>query len=194
MEKQSKSYRSGLLLAALFLVLAVPAQAVQIKGVSFAETLQVEQTELRITGVAALKWAWLFDVYAGAFYLPEGVAGRNWTEDIPKRLELAYFRNFAAEDFSSSSDKLLRDHLPVATYQALAERLQQFYRLFRDIKPGDRYSLTYRSAIGTELRLNEELLGVAPGADFALAYFGIWLGAEPIDKQFRDLLLAGAKR
>ncbi len=191
MSKAHKRLKRTWMVAFLFLMLASCAEAAVIKGVSFAGQLQVAQTELRLTGVAALKWALLFDVYAGAFYLPEGYAAASWTDDIPKRLELAYFRNFTAEDFSMSSDKLLRDNLPANQYQALAERLQHFYRLFRDIKPGDRYSLTYRSDIGTELRFNDELLGVAPGADFAVAYLGIWLGKQPLDKRFRDRLLGG---
>lgn len=171
--------------------LPTSAQAVEVKGVNFAESHPVGQTNLTLTGAAVLKWGLLFDVYAGAFYLPEGVSGPQWTDDIPKRLELSYFRNFKAEDFFSSSDKLLRDNLATKEYQSLSERLQQFYRLFRDINPGDRYSLTYRPATGTELRLNDQLLGAVPGADFAVAYFGIWLGPQPIDKKFRDRLLRG---
>ena len=176
---------------AILLLLTTSVQAIEVKGIRFAEQYVVDQEELMLTGAAALKWALLFDVYAGAFYLPEGVSGSNWTEDVPKRLELAYFRNFKAEDFSSSSDKLLRDSLSAVDYQALEERLQRFYALFRDIKPGDRYSLTYRFGTGTELRLNDELLGVAPGADFAVAYFGLWLGPQPINENFRDSLLDG---
>ena len=169
-----------------------PVSAVEVGGVSFAERYTLEQKDLKLTGTAVLTWALLFDVYAGAFYLPQEVAGAEWTDDVPKRLELAYFRNFKAEDFSSSSDKLLRDQLEEETYQSLAERLQQFYQLFRDIKPGDRYSLTYRPATGTELRLNDEFLGAVPGADFAVAYFGIWIGPQPISESFRDRLLKGS--
>ena len=181
---------SGFLILTIFL-LVDPAQAVEIKGVTFADRYQIEQTRLELKGTAVLKWALLFDVYAGAFYLPPMIAGSEWADDVPKRLELSYFRNFKAEDFSSSSDKLLRDNLAEDAYQTLQERLQQFYLLFRNIKPGDRYSLTYRPETGTELRLNEELLGAAPGADFAVAYFGIWVGPQPINEGFRDRILGG---
>ncbi len=33
-------------------------------------------------------------------------------------------------------------------------------------------------------------MGSVPGHDFAVAYFGIWLGDNPINKTFRDKLLA----
>lgn len=189
MFKNIRNKTLWILTVTLFVTTGV--QANEIKGVNFSERYLVDQTELTLKGVAALKWGFLFDVYAGAFYLPEGIAGQNWAEDVPKRLELSYFRNFKAEDFSGSSDKLLRSSLPVAEYESLEVRLQQFYQLFRDIKPGDRYSLTYRYGTGTELSLNGELLGVAPGADFAEAYFGLWLGPQPINENFRDSLLEG---
>ena len=189
MFKNIRNKTLWILTVTLFVTTGV--QANEIKGVNFSERYLVDQTELTLKGVAALKWGFLFDVYAGAFYLPEGIDGQNWAEDVPKRLELSYFRNFKAEDFSGSSDKLLRSSLPVAEYESLEVRLQQFYQLFRDIKPGDRYSLTYRYGTGTELSLNGELLGVAPGADFAEAYFGLWLGPQPINENFRDSLLEG---
>lgn len=175
----------------LFLFLSTSVQAMEIEGVSFVDRYPAGQTELHLTGVAVLKWALLFDVYAGALYLPDGVDGEKWTDDVPKRLELFYFRDFKAEDFSSSSDKLLRESLAAEEYQSLAARLQEFYKLFRDIKSGDRYSLTYQPDIGTQLRLNGELLGGVPGADFAVAYFGIWLGPQPISAAFRDNILKG---
>lgn len=166
------------------------AQAAEVKGVHFSDSLVVEQVELKLNGVAVLKWAMLFDVYAGALYLPGGVPGQAWSKDVAKRLELSYFREIEAEGFAEASDRILQDNLLPAEYQPLAKRLQTFYGFFRDVKPGDRYSINYIPEKGTELRLNEQPLGQVPGADFAAAYFGIWLGAEPISKEFRNRLLA----
>ncbi len=163
--------------------------AAEIKGVSFADQVVLEKHAVRLKGVAVLKWAMLFDVYAGAFYLPDNVAGSAWAQDVPKRLELSYFRDIEAKGFADASDKLLRDNLPGVEYQPLAERLQAFYSFFQDVKPGDRYSIDYIPEQGVELRLNNKSLGRVPGADFAVAYFGIWLGENPINKTFRDKLL-----
>lgn len=178
------------LVVIMLVALSGLALAVEIKGVRFSDTLVVDQTELRLNGVAVLKWAMLFDVYAGALYLPGGVPGQAWSNDVAKRLELSYFREIEAKGFAEASDKILQDNLLPAEYRALAKRLQTFYGFFRDVKPGDRYSINYIPGKGTELRLNEQPLGQVPGSDFAAAYFGIWLGAEPISKEFRDRLLA----
>ncbi len=189
--------RSVLLISAILLGILVnfpTARAVAEKtaGVEFAERYHLGQYKLQLTGTAVLTWALLFDVYAGAFYLPDGVNGAEWLQDVPKRLEIVYFRSFTAKDLSEASDKLLREHLPRAKYSSLAERLLKFYKLFRNIEPGDRYSLSYQPETGTELRLNGQLLGAVSGADFAVAYFGIWLGPHPISGNFRDRLLHGS--
>ena len=190
MSAVEKSFMKRLWLVVLLVVLmAGYCQAVEIKGVRFSDTVVVGQSELKLNGVAVLKWAMLFDVYAGALYLPRGVPGQSWSNDIPKRLELSYFREIEGKGFAEASDKLLQDNLLPAEYQALEKRLQTFYGFFRDVKPGDRYSINYLPEKGTELRFNENPLGDVPGADFAAAYFGIWLGDEPISTGFRDRLL-----
>lgn len=171
-----------------------PAPAVAgpgVNGINFNDKHLVDGHQLEVTGVALLKWALIFDIYAGAFYLPTGYAGKDWSKDIPKHLELYYFRGFKAEEFSGASEELLREALAFENYRRLEERLQEFYRLFRDIRQGDRYTLTYTPSRGTELRLNNRLLGAVPGHDFAVAYFGLWLGSRPINDTFRDRLLKG---
>lgn len=174
---------------ALVLAMTGFVQSAEIQGARFPDTVVLGRTELKIQGVAVLKWAMVFNVYAGAFYLPEGHAGRAWTEDVPKKLELRYFREITADGFVKASDHLLRRNLSSEDYQHLQGRLQVLYSLFRDVKPGDRYSLAYFPGRGTELRLNDNPLGTIPGADFAMAYFGVWLGENPINPRFRDHLL-----
>jgi len=189
MRKRLKSPLTCVLLALLFL-LGTSLQAAEIKGVGFEDQILVEGTSLKIQGVALMKWAGFINVYAGALYLPEAHSSTAWDDDITKSLELSYFHGIKAADFGSSSDKLLKNALTEAEYDSLSERLKTFYGLFRDVSPGDRYRLSYSPGKGTELHWNDELLGTAPGADFAQAYFGIWLGDKPINKSFRDRLLA----
>jgi hypothetical protein len=70
----------------------------------------------------------------------------------------------------------------------LRQRLEQISAAFRDVKAGDRYALTYHPATGTELALNGKPLVAIQGADFAEAYFSIWLGKHPIDKDLKKRL------
>ena len=51
--------------------------------------------------------------------------------------------------------------------------------------------MTYLPGRGTELALNGTPLAVIEGADFAAAYFGIWLGPNSIDDRLKRDLLKG---
>jgi Chalcone isomerase-like len=175
---------------ATLLLLGPKLSAAEIGGVRFNETISFEQNEVRLRGEALLQWMGMVKLYAGALYLPEDHPADHWDEEVPMVLELAYFRAINAVDFGTASDRLLRQALSEGAYQALAERLQALYSLFRDVKPGDRYALKYLPGAGTELYLNNTFLGRVVGDDFAKAYFGIWLGEKPLSKDFRDQLLS----
>jgi hypothetical protein len=73
--------------------------------------------------------------------------------------------------------------------EALASRLEQLHALYEDVEPGDRYALGYVPGRGTELSRNGAVLGTIEGADFARAYFSIWLGEAPIDDSLREQLM-----
>ncbi len=182
--------RLSLMILAALLICAPVLSAAEIGGVRFAERLRIGQDDVRLRGVALLTWMGLVKLYAGGLYLPADQPSAGWAEDVPKALELSYFRAIRGTDFGVASEKLLRRALSEGEYQRLAERLQEIYRLFRDVKPGDRYTLWYHPGVGTELYLNDEPLGRIAGNDFARAYFAIWLGDKPISTDFRDRLFS----
>jgi hypothetical protein len=67
--------------------------------------------------------------------------------------------------------------------------LEELAAWYPDPKRGDRCALTYVPGVGTELRFNDKVLGVVPGADFQQAYFQIWLGTKPASAPLRRALL-----
>ena len=69
------------------------------------------------------------------------------------------------------------------------QRLEKLHAAYEDVAPGDRYALTYLPGTGTSLSKNGRVIATTPGADFAAAYFSIWLGERPIDDSLRDRLL-----
>lgn len=189
MKQVYNSIKLLLITMVFYVAVTTVSHSAEIKGVHFDDYVEINGVELQLIGVSVLTWAMFFDVYAGGLYLPEEVSVAQWTEDVPKKLELSYFRNIDAKGFADSSDKLLRENLSPQEYEILSTRLQTFYAFFEDVSPGDRYSIVYMPGKGTELRLNNETKGSVSGHDFALAYFGIWLGDNPIKQKFRDGLL-----
>jgi len=158
-------------------------------GAAFGDAVSREVT-LDLWNVGLLRWKIFFKGYVAALYVGEGGTVAAVSEDKPKRLELHYFYSIAGNKFGGAADELLGRWMSPQELAPLRQRLDALHALYRDVSPGDRYALTYVPGVGTELALNNEPLGVIEGADFAGAYFSIWLGAVPLDESLRDQLLA----
>lgn len=183
--------------AALVLLLVPGASAADapppaaLEGVPFARELQLEDTSLALRSLGLLRWYFLKGYVAG-LYLGDGVTPEAALDDVPKRLEIHYFHGVPGDAFGPAAERVLERSLDAETLSELRERIDRIAALYQDVEPGDRYSLTYLPGRGTELARNGTPLGLIPGADFATAYFGIWLGPEPLDRDLRDQLLQGS--
>jgi len=160
----------------------------------FSPEAAVHGQTLQLQGTGRLVWMRMVTVYDAALYLPGDVVGRDVLKDVPKRLELRYHISIKGPKFGESAVPFLEKNLPREELARLKPRLEQLNGLYRDVKEGDRYALTYVPGKGTALSLNGEPLGTIEGADFAAAYFTIWLGAKPISDTMRDDLIGEAKK
>lgn len=178
------------LLAFLFPLLAAQRTAAVVVGdIDFADKTTVGGRAVPLRNAALYRYLNLISVYAAGLYLPAEAEGDFCRTDTPKRLELSYLVAISADDFARSANHVLGKNLSAEDSASLADRVEVLHRAYRDVKKGDRYSLTYFPEQGTELALNGNVLARVAGADFACAYFGIWLGREPIDDGLRDKLL-----
>ena len=183
----------GALIACVLALAAPRAEAAEIEDIVFADEIAIGTQTLPLQGVALLRYKVIFRGYVGALYLQSGVVGAEVLSDVSKRLELEYFWAIDGSDFGEAAEEILLRELGSAGYAPLRERVQDFHRLYQDVEPGDRYSLSYGPGEGLALAKNGNVLGKVEGADFAAAYFGIWLGQRPIDEGFRDRLLDGSR-
>ncbi len=167
------------------------AAGLTIQGVTFAEQIQVESTPLQLHNAALLRYLLFIKAYVAALYLPEGVPASRALDNIPKRLEISYLVPIQGSDFGKGAAPVLERNLTPRQLAGIRERVERLNASYRDVKPGDRYSLTYRPGQGTELALNGSPLITIEGEDFAAAYFGIWLGRDPIDEKLKRDLLEG---
>lgn len=158
-------------------------------GQDFPSTSRVGQVELPLRGAGLLRVRMIFKVYAAALYLPATVPSGRYAEDVPKRLEIAYLRDLEAGVIIRAGEEALQRNLTPAEQAHLQPRLEAINRLYVDVKAGDRYALTYEPGRGSTLSLNGRELGTIEGADFAAAYFGIWLDERTDFPDFRAALL-----
>ena len=178
----------------VFLVLAAvprPARALTVEGVTFVPEVRIGAATVALRNAALLRYLVVIKAYVAALYLPADVAPEQALADVPKRLEISYLVAIRGEDFDKGAAPVLRRNLPTGELDRLQERLDRLNAAYRDVRHGDRYALTYHPGRGTELSLNGTPLVTIEGADFAAAYFGVWLGREPIDADLKKALLKG---
>ena len=180
-----------ILLVALFaapLVPAAPGQ-VTVEGVDFKREVRVNDAILALRGCGLLRYMIFIKAYVAAFYLPENVRSEDALTDVPKHLEIEYFHPIVAQDFAKATSASISQNTSLVTYQGLKPKIDELNALYRDIAPGDRYALTNIPGQGTTLAWNGQTLGTVAGREFAAALFGIWIGANPLDNNLKDLLL-----
>jgi len=175
--------------AVIFFSAAPTTYAVNVEGIAFAETYQVEDVELHLRGSSLLRYLVFIKAYVGALYMLPQENAQQALDRTPRRLELEYFHAISASEFADATRQKIADNVTAETLATVSNRLEEFNALYQDVQPGDRYALTYRPGRGTELSLNGTPLGRIEGDDFAAAVFSIWLGPDPIDTDFRDALL-----
>ena len=177
-------------LAVLFcLALAHSAGAKEIEGVRFADEVRAGVSTLHLNDVGLLRYRYVIKAYVAALYLGEGARPADVLVDAPKRLEIEYFYAIKASGFANATIEGIAANVPPATFEKLRPRIVSLNTFYRDVKPGDRYALTYLPGVGTELALNGTALGTVEGADFAAAVFAIWLGPKAIDQSLKTQLL-----
>lgn len=180
--------------ALLSLMLAGPSgsEARLIEGVYFTPRVTASDVPMVLSGVG-LKRVWqVVKVSVAALYLGEGVAPATVLSNVPKRLEIEYFHAISARDFVTLTERLLQKNVDVQTLASLKPRVDRLNTLYHDVKPGDRYALTYVPGRGTTLSLNGVDIGTIDGEDFATAIFSMWLGPRPLsDSLKRELLGRG---
>lgn len=182
------------LIVICFLVSASPVYPAQIEGVSFEDRIRIQTTPLVLHNVGLMRWQVVLKAYVAALYLGENVSPKDALTDVPKRLELHYFWPISGKDFGPAGEKVLSKNISDTVCKRLRRQLDRINALYEDVKPGDRYSLTYLPGIGTELALNGKPMGVIDGADFAAAYFSIWLGQKPMSASLKAQLLGQGKK
>ncbi len=186
------AFVTGFIAAGVSVRQAEAAGFIDVEGVRFATEIQARSERLDLRGTALLRWRSLFRAFVSALYLPPMTSPGDVLGDVPKRLEIEYFRAIRAEDLGRAADDLLERNLSKGTLETLRSRLDELHAAYESVEPGDRYAIDYRPGAGTELSKNGRPLTVIPGADFAAAYFSIWLGERPIDPVLRDRLLRGS--
>ena len=177
----------AVLMIVMFLSFLPMSLAVE-PSASFAPSFNNHGQQLTLKGTG-FKRVLFMKAFRVAFYSDDEMTAENVLSDIPKRLEVLYFVSIPAEKLSDYTESLMKANLTKEEFGALKEEMPLMREYFVDLRPGDRYALTYIPDVGTEFEHNGKLVGIIKGELFAKAIFSTWLGGKPMDKHIKRLIL-----
>ncbi len=168
---------------------------VEERGARFEREITLGDEALVLSGTGIARYRVIFVVYAAGLYLPPGTTTPEvLAADTPRRLEIEYFYDISAEDIILAANTKLEEQLTADQLASLEPDIATFHGYFQSVSEGDRYRMEYQPGQGTELIFNGEPVGTMPGAEFAEAYFGVWLDPDsPLSGSLRDDLLEGTR-
>jgi hypothetical protein len=179
----------------LFLCLtAMSTWAATSKGIEYQDQVNVYGTPLSLNGIGLLKWKYLVKVYLVGLYKPGQEPVSRILEDIPKRLEFYFFVEMKASDFQDTGFELMAQNIGQEKARTFAKELAAFNELYRDVAAGSRYTISHLPGKGLEMALNDQVLGIVEGDDFANAYLSIWLGPNPVSASLQEEMFDPASK
>ena len=178
----------------LALSLAGMAQAVDVGGIKFDDTVKVGGKDLKLNG-AGIRVRIVVKVYALALYLPEK---KNTTAGVlestgPRRFTLGMLREVTGDELGQAFMAGITANTDKAERSKFVNQLAQFGEAFVSIpqaKKGDIITVDWVPETGTVMALNGKQIG-EPLKDigFYNAVLKIWLGDKPVDSSLKPDLL-----
>jgi hypothetical protein len=176
----------------LALLLALPAHAANLAGVTLPDKAEVKGQSLVLNGMG-LRKKFVIKVYVGGLYLPvrEKNAQKVLSGDAPYRMVMHFLYGVSKDQMCEAWTEGLEANTPNAS----AEVEKAFTTLCSWMEPidkGNRIVLTYLPGEGTTVEVNGKTRGTIPGAPVADAILATWIGPKPgPGEDFKTAVLGG---
>lgn len=165
------------------------ANAAKIDQVEFVDRLKAGDVTLRLQGAGLVYYRSIIKGLAAGLYLDADAPVADVLADVAKRVEIEYFWSLKGSTIAGALAAPLAENVPADELARIQPHVDRLHAAMADVKPGDRYALTYLPGVGTWLTHNGKTLATVPGREFAAAYFSIWFGAKPMDARLKRQLL-----
>lgn len=165
--------------ALLSLLLALPASAGTLAGVTLPDTVEVKGQSLALNGMG-LRSKFFIKVYVAGLYLAqkEKAPAKVLGADAPRRMVMHFLYDVTKEQMCEAWNEGLADNTP----NAAADVKKGFMSLcgwMEPIKKGNRIVLTYVPGEGTHVEVNGKAKGTLEGKATADAILNTWIGPSP---------------
>ncbi|HEX5759638.1 MAG TPA: chalcone isomerase family protein [Thermoanaerobaculia bacterium] len=174
----------------LALVLAAPAAAGSLAGVTLPDKVDVDGKSLALNGMG-LRKKFVIKVYVGGLYLPqkERSASKVLSGDGPYRMVMHFLYDVGKEQMCEAWQEGLEANTPKAPAE-VKKNFQTLCAWMDGVGKGHRLVLTYLPGEGTRVEVAGKTKGTLPGAATADAILATWLGPEPgPGEDFKEALL-----
>ena len=142
--------------------------------------------DLKLQGMGTLRWMGL-KIYEARLFASTRPDPAQLTQ-LPFALELTYARDFNGPSIAERSINEIKK-LGIGSaeqHQAWRSRMQA---IFPNVKSGDRIRGLHRPGLGASFMLNDKPIGSIDDAEFARAFFAIWLDPKTSEPSLRKELL-----
>ena len=180
----------------LAVVLALPARAGQLEGVTLPDQVTVSGRALVLNGLGLREATVLMvNVYVAGLYLevkssdPVAILDPARPKQIVMKFVRSVGREKLAEAFTEGFDKNAGDGRA-----GVSSGLATLNAAMADVKKEDVIALTYLPDTGVTVSVKGKDAAVIPGAEFQRVLFSIWLGAVPPNVSLREGLLGRAAK
>ncbi|MEM1026197.1 MAG: chalcone isomerase family protein [Myxococcota bacterium] len=184
------------LTVALFAALiALPAYAAKMAGVSFPDSQSVGGSELVLNGLGLREATLGIDVYVAGLYLPSKTndAGTVLSKDTPKHLKMHFVidslmkKKVSQEDqVGAWTDGFKNNGVDINKIKSEADQL---FGWMTEMRKGDTMAFTYVPGEGTTVMVKGQKKGTIPGDYFQEAVFKSFVGPKPPNEGLKTGLL-----
>lgn len=151
-----------------------------------APHIDAEVPAARLAGAGTYRWFGL-KIYDAELWVGEA----GYRSDAPFALDLRYARTLSGVKIAEASRDEIRK-LGIGTTAQQDVWLASMARLFPDVAEGQRITGVFRPGAGARFYFNGKLLGDIADAQFAQAFFAIWLDPKTSAPELRKALLDNA--
>ena len=182
-----------LCILALSTVFPLSSHARVIADINIPESISLsdQSTPLKLNG-AGIRTKFIFDIYIGSLYLEKKVhtAKEAYALHGEKRISMHFlYKEVSKEKLINDWNDGFENNLTANELTKFKNQINQFNSLFKTVKKSDVINLNFIPTTGTQVTLNNTLLGLVDGDDFFKALLRIWLGDDPADDKLKDAML-----
>jgi hypothetical protein len=165
--------------------------AKEISGVEIPEKLQRAGVAFVLNG-AGVRSKFFIDIYVSALFLEDRSqdSEKILRDDMNMGIRLQVVSSFVDQDSLKSA---IKDGFETATggnTQPIQPQIDRFLELMsEEVNKGDYFDFIYLSNSGLKVFKNDIYLQDIKGLNFKRAFFGIWLGDDPVDDDLKENML-----